>query len=180
MTEPTYHLTRTQLDGALDGAIGMYMECRDSYEQEEDAARISGVAEIIAGLDADRELAATDPTEHLKLQLPDVAPVITALRTLITADNCNYARDTMRYEGLFDAGRAALLVATGEQLGPHPDDSPIYTPAESAPALRDMLSLLTRTVNDMLRHGLKPGTRESLSELAARAGLLLRDTPSNE
>ena len=31
-----------------------------------------------------------------------------ALGALVAADNCNYQRDTMRAEGLFDAARAAL------------------------------------------------------------------------
>jgi hypothetical protein len=31
-----------------------------------------------------------------------------ALEALVAADNCNYQRDTMRTEGLFDAARAAL------------------------------------------------------------------------
>ncbi len=53
-----------------------------------------------------------------------------ALRQLIAADNVNYARDTMRYEGLFDAGRDALRAATGWPPVGHPDNSPIYTPAE--------------------------------------------------
>jgi hypothetical protein len=182
MTEPTYHLTHAQLIQALDGAIVMYLEERDTHGKDDTDARIAGVAEILAGLDADRELAATDPTERLKLQLPDVAPVITALRTLVTADNVNYARDTMRYEGLFDAGRAALLAVTGEDLTRADDDGsgPIWTPAESAPALRDMLSILLRTVNDMLRYGLTPGARASLTDLSTRAGLLLHETPSNE
>lgn len=31
-----------------------------------------------------------------------------ALAALVAADNCNYQRDTMRAEGLFDAARAVL------------------------------------------------------------------------
>lgn len=105
--------------------------------------------------------------------------VLTALRRLIAADNANYARDTMRYEGLFDAGRQAIWDATGEDLR-HADDSPVWTPADSAPALRDMLSFMLRTVDDTLRHGLTAGQRASLEDMTRRARLLLAATPSNE
>lgn len=44
---------------------------------------------------------------------PDVphvgtSPVRTALLALVAADNCNYDRDAMRSEGLFEAARRAL------------------------------------------------------------------------
>jgi hypothetical protein len=110
---------------------------------------------------------------------PTANAILQALRALIIADNCNYTRDTMRYEGLFDAGRKAIFDATGEDLS-RSDDGPIYTPAESAPALRDTLDLLLRTVHDTLRHGLTPGQRESLDDLTKRAALLLRETPGSE
>jgi len=44
--------------------------------------------------------------------------LIAATRALVTADNCGYLRNTMRYEGYFDAARAALLAVTGEDLTP--------------------------------------------------------------
>jgi len=43
------------------------------------------------------------------------APVmLAALQKLVAADNCNYLVETMRYEGYFDAARAAIAAATGE------------------------------------------------------------------
>jgi hypothetical protein len=36
------------------------------------------------------------------------AALVEALERLVAADNCNYERDMMRSEGLFDAARAAL------------------------------------------------------------------------
>lgn len=36
-----------------------------------------------------------------------------ALEKLVAADNCNYDRHLMRYEGYFDAARAALAKARG-------------------------------------------------------------------
>lgn len=71
MAEPIYRLTRTQLNTALDGAIEMYLEFHDTHGQDDDQARLYGVGEILDGLDADQELAASDPTERLKLQMPD-------------------------------------------------------------------------------------------------------------
>jgi hypothetical protein len=122
-----------------------------------------------------------NPQNEATARLLAAAPALyAALRTLVSADNVNYARDTMRYEGLFDAGRKALRGATGWPPCGHLDDSPIWTPAESAPALRDMLSQLTRTVNDTLRHGMTPAQIEKLDELTRRAGKLLNETPSNE
>jgi len=50
-------------------------------------------------------------------RIRQAAPLLlAALSALVRADNVNYWRDTMRYEGLFDAGRAAILAATGEDL----------------------------------------------------------------
>lgn len=52
-------------------------------------------------------------------QARDLAPLLlAALRALIISDNCGYLRGTMRYEGLFDAGREAIRRATGEDLTP--------------------------------------------------------------
>lgn len=54
-------------------------------------------------------------------RIEHVAPLLfDALRTLVCADNGNCWRDTMRYLGMFDAGRAALTAATGESYA-HPD-----------------------------------------------------------
>lgn len=71
MAEPTYRFTRTQLTQALDGAIEMYLEFRDKHGQDDANAKLYGTGEILDGIDADRELAANDPTERLKLQLLD-------------------------------------------------------------------------------------------------------------
>lgn len=67
----TYRLTREQLHSALMGAIGLYLEFRDVHEYEDSVAQHAGADEVMAGMDADKELAATDPTERLKLQLAD-------------------------------------------------------------------------------------------------------------
>jgi len=67
----TYRLTKAQLEAALRGAIGLYLEFRDIHDHEDDMAQDSGVNEVLEGLDADQELAANDPTERLRLQLPD-------------------------------------------------------------------------------------------------------------
>lgn len=67
----TYRLTRTQLDKALAATIEMFIEYRDKHGYDEERAAAAGVLEVIGGLDADRELAANDPTERLKLQLAD-------------------------------------------------------------------------------------------------------------
>lgn len=71
MAEQTYRFTRAQLEQALRGAIEMYVEFRVAHGRSDEDARLYGAGEILDGLDADRELAASDPTERLKLQLPD-------------------------------------------------------------------------------------------------------------
>lgn len=49
--------------------------------------------------------------------VPDTTPyrhvlvMRTALKGLVAADACNYDRDTMRAQGLFDAARAAISEA---------------------------------------------------------------------
>jgi DnaJ-class molecular chaperone len=40
--------------------------------------------------------------------------LLKALETLVAMDNCNYERDTMRYEGAFDRAREAIARARGE------------------------------------------------------------------
>ena len=40
--------------------------------------------------------------------------LLEALRDLVAADNCNYSREAMRYEGLFDAARRAVRAADRE------------------------------------------------------------------
>lgn len=110
------------------------------------------------------------------IRLAAAAPLLRdALRALVSADSCNYWRDTMRYTGLFDAGRAALLAATGEDLT-HPDagrtndpllialmkiatyaPAPGETPAERASALqtiarRALDSAASYTAESSARH----------------------------
>ena len=68
----TYRFTREQLSTALINAIDMFLEFRDIHGHDQEAARFEAVGEIIDGLDADRELVTFDPTERLRLQLPDV------------------------------------------------------------------------------------------------------------
>jgi len=122
-----------------------------------------------------------NPQNEATARLLAAAPALyAALRTLVSADNVNYARDTMRYEGLFDAGREALRGATGWPPCGHPDDSPIWTPAESAPALRDMLRELVRASKGVLRQGMTVEHGGLLAAVTERAGALLEQTPSNE
>ncbi len=66
--EQTYRFTRAQLDQALTAAIEMFVELFGDRDPE--STKYAAVAEIMGGIDADRELAANDPTERLRLQLP--------------------------------------------------------------------------------------------------------------
>jgi hypothetical protein len=60
-------------------------------------------------------------TIRANVRLAQHAPqLFEALKTLVNADRCNYWRDTMRYCGYFDAGRAALTAASGQDFS-HPD-----------------------------------------------------------
>jgi hypothetical protein len=63
----TYHFTHAQLDQALTAAIEMFIELFDDRDPE--SCKHAAVAEIMGGIDADRELVANDPTERLRLQL---------------------------------------------------------------------------------------------------------------
>jgi hypothetical protein len=62
----------------------------------------------------------TPPHEITERAVEALPQLLTALRMLIGADNCNYSRHAMRYEGYFDQARAAYKDATGIDL-PHPD-----------------------------------------------------------
>lgn len=54
------------------------------------------------------------------------AAVTQALRRLVSADLCNYQRDTMRYEGLFDDARTALAALDGTSVpAPHRGRDPL-------------------------------------------------------
>lgn len=66
----TYVLTAQQLDMLLHSTVAMYVEYKECYEHTPESAEYAAVKEMIDGLDADRELAANDPTERLRLQLP--------------------------------------------------------------------------------------------------------------
>jgi hypothetical protein len=60
-------------------------------------------------------------TIRANVRLAQAAPLLfDALRALVNADSCNYWRDTMRYCGYFDAGRAALNAASGQDFS-HPN-----------------------------------------------------------
>ena len=53
------------------------------------------------------------------LSTPDATPdLVRALVDLVSADNCNYTAETMRYEGLFDRARAALAAASVDLTPP--------------------------------------------------------------
>lgn len=75
----TYHFTQDQLISLLHATIDMYLEFRDVHEHEAEASKFEAVDEMFQGLDADRELAENDPTERLRMQLPDVAPELLAV-----------------------------------------------------------------------------------------------------
>jgi hypothetical protein len=49
---------------------------------------------------------------RLMASAPDL---LAALEALVSMDNCNYERDTMRYEGAFDRAREAIKRARGEE-----------------------------------------------------------------
>jgi len=66
----TYHFTHDQLTALLYGALDMFFEFREVHGHDEEGAKFAAVGEVMDGLDADRELAAADPTERLRLQLP--------------------------------------------------------------------------------------------------------------
>lgn len=63
------------------------------------------------------------------LKNPDAIPaVLLALRMLISANNTNYQRDTMRYAGLFRQAASALEAATGERVVDNPNaNDPLVT-----------------------------------------------------
>src|SRR5215510_13138858 len=53
-----YTFTRDQLFRLLDGAIKMFVECRDVHgHPAQDGADIAAISEVLEGLDAERELA---------------------------------------------------------------------------------------------------------------------------
>lgn len=76
----TYHFTRAQLDQALAATIEMFIEYRDKHGYDEERAAAAAVLEVIGGLDADKELAAHDPNERLRLQLPGIYEAADATR----------------------------------------------------------------------------------------------------
>lgn len=56
------------------------------------------------------------------LRNSDAIPaVLLALRMLVSANNTNYQRDTMRYAGLFQQAASALEAATGERVADNPN-----------------------------------------------------------
>lgn len=61
----------------------------------------------------DQEIAEQIITEH-----NNHAKLVTALRNLVAADNCNYTVEGMRHQGYFDAAREALRLA-GEPCEPY-------------------------------------------------------------
>lgn len=66
----TYRFTREQLSSLLFATVDMYLEFCDVHGHDADASRFEAVGEMFDGLGADQELAATDSTERLRLQLP--------------------------------------------------------------------------------------------------------------
>ncbi len=75
--------------------------------------RTANARRIIACVNACADI----PAEALDAGI--IPELIAALRNLVAADNCGYQRDTMRYEGLFDAARRVLAcVPNDEQEAP--------------------------------------------------------------
>ncbi len=66
----TYHFTQEQLTSLLLATVDMLIEFRDVHGHHEESAKFDAVNEMLDGINADRELAASDPTERLRLQLP--------------------------------------------------------------------------------------------------------------
>ena len=67
----TYKFTRRQLSDLLDSQVKMFIEYRDVHGKDEEDARFAATAEMLEGLDADKELALTMPDEKLMFQLAD-------------------------------------------------------------------------------------------------------------
>jgi hypothetical protein len=61
--------TDKQVSDLLYATIDMFIEWRDQHGHSEESARFWAVGEMFDGLNADQELAATDPTERLRLQV---------------------------------------------------------------------------------------------------------------
>lgn len=109
MAEPIYRLTRAQLGQALRGTIEMYLEFRDTHGKDDDQARLYGVGEVLDGLDADQELAASDPTEHLRLQLSDAHDALLA--------ELEEALDLFAYEFCYRSGGEVIKVGGKPSVG---------------------------------------------------------------
>jgi len=117
--------------------------CKQMYDEEEQAEKqppdpdaglwdeqfqLSGTmcAESTEKVDGLKLVTSTDGPEYgyafvsptlidrLLVRLNSHAALVAALERLVAADNCNYDRDTMRSEGLFDAARLVLTQVQGE------------------------------------------------------------------
>lgn len=91
---------------------------------------------------------------------------LAALADLCAADNVNYQRDTMRYAGLFDAGRAALLEAGIDRMPGESDWRPVPAIAEVIRAA----SVLLEKIEDMTSSQFACG-EERAERIALRAAL---------
>jgi len=106
----SYHFTQEQLSSLLYATIDMYLEFRDVHEHAAEASRFESVDEMFQGLDADRELAQHDPTERLRLQLPDLLDALKEIEAHHVEQNRIKGREENRSTTLRIA-RAAIAKA---------------------------------------------------------------------
>jgi hypothetical protein len=110
-----------------------------------------------------------------------IAPLLlAALRALIISDNCGYLRETMRYEGLFDAGREAIRQASGEDLTPgvqlHTTVT-VYGDLDLATAAQALLEKLDVMTTEAFSRGEEREERETLRAILAGMGRIAPPEP---
>jgi len=101
-------------------------------------------------------------------QVRALPKLLTALRQLVTADNTGYLRETMRYCGMFDAGREAIKDATGEDLTPghrlHTTVT-VYLDLDIRTAAQALLEKLDHMTTEQFGRGEERAEREALRKL---------------
>lgn len=121
-----------------------------------------------SGLDESGVCALCRQDERLREHAP---ALLLALRTLVTADNCGYMRETMRYLGMFDAGREAIELATGEVLTPGaylPNSITEFGPLDLPTAAQALLERLDHMTTEAFSRGDERTEREALRAALAQ------------
>ena len=118
MAEQTYRFTRSQFEKALRGVLEMLVELRDVHGIPEEFAKGVAINEILQGIDADRELVANDPTERLRLQLPDTTADLLAVceATIDYWETTGFAECDAGCDCIVDQMRAAIAKAGNAAL----------------------------------------------------------------